>query len=74
MISSEDLAATPPLLLVIVDTEEDFDWSVPVSRSNTAVDSISAQHLAQEIFSAYGVVPTYVIDYPIATDENSVCR
>ena len=47
-----------PLLLVVVDTEEEFDWRLPVSRSNTAVGSIVEQHLAQDVFAAYAVVPT----------------
>ena len=69
---AEVSASISPLLLVVVDTEEEFDWRLPVSRSNTAVGSISEQHLAQDVFATYGVVPMYVVDYPIATDENSV--
>jgi peptidoglycan/xylan/chitin deacetylase (PgdA/CDA1 family) len=57
---------------VIIDTEEEFDWSRPLSRENTATDSIVAQSLAQEIFAKYDVTPTYVIDYPVATSETAV--
>ena len=56
-----------PLLLVVVDTEEEFDWAKPHSRAETAVTALAAQPLAQEIFAARGVVPTYVVDYPVAT-------
>ena len=42
----------PPLLLVVIDTEEEFDWSRPHSRENTAVTSLAAQSLAQAIFDA----------------------
>jgi hypothetical protein len=63
---------SPPLLLVIVDTEEDFDWASPLSREATAVRSIPDQRRAQEIFDERGVVPTYVIDYPVATSGAAV--
>lgn len=63
---------SPPLLLVIIDTEEEFDWSRPLSRQNTGTNSIVAQSLAQDIFAKYGVTPTYVIDYPVATSELAV--
>ncbi len=61
-----------PLLTVVIDTEEEFDWDKPFSRENVAVESIAAQHRAQEIFARYGIVPTYVIDYPVASTESSV--
>lgn len=63
---------SPPLLLVVIDTEEEFDWRQPHSRANTAVTSIAAQGLAQDIFSRYGIVPTYVIDHPVASDSAAV--
>ncbi len=65
-------ADTPPLLLVIVDTEEEFDWGRPLSRDNTSVESIAEQHRAQEIFARHGVVPTYMVDYPVATSERAI--
>ena len=61
----------PPQLLVIIDTEEEFDWGQPVARENTSVETIDAQHRAQEIFGRYGIVPTYVVDYPVAATESS---
>ncbi len=65
-------AGGPPLLLVVIDTEEEFDWRQPHSRANTAVTSIGAQGPAQDIFARYGIVPTYVIDYPVASDSVAV--
>ncbi len=61
-----------PLLTVIIDTEEEFDWAKPFSRDNVAVESIAAQRKAQEIFARYGIVPTYVIDYPVAATDSSI--
>jgi hypothetical protein len=65
-------ANSPPLLLVIVDTEEEFDWSQPVASANRSVGSIAAQRRAQEVFARYGVVPTYVIDCPVASTPAAV--
>lgn len=61
-----------PLLLVVIDTEEEFDWSQPHARENTSVSAIAAQGLAQEVFDHHGIVPTYVIDYPVATTPAAV--
>lgn len=62
-------ASEPPRLLVVVDTEEEFDWSAPFDRDATGVEAMSRQHLAQKVCSSYGLAPTYVVDYPVATQE-----
>jgi len=56
-----------PLFQVVVDTEEEFDWSRPFDRRSIGVGSIAAQQLAQALFAPYGLRPTYVIDYPVAS-------
>ncbi|TVR80162.1 MAG: glycosyltransferase [Rhodospirillales bacterium] len=58
--------------MVVIDTEEEFDWGKPLARSNTSVRSIAAQGLAQRVFRSYSLTPTYVIDYPVATDPAAV--
>jgi len=65
------LAADRPLLCVIVDTEEAFDWSRPLSRANRSVADIHAQARAHDVFAPFGIVPTYVVDYPVATDPEA---
>jgi hypothetical protein len=62
----------PPTLLVSIDTEEEFDWSAPVSPRNRSVRH--ARHLSrlQEVFDATGARPTYLIDHPIATTDLSL--
>ena len=62
----------PPELLVVVDTEEEVDWSAPFARENLATRSIPAQARAHQIYERFGVIPTYVIDYPVATDPLAV--
>lgn len=62
----------PPVLCVIVDAEEEFHWSDPISAQHHATQSIQAQKKAHEIFAHYGVVPTYLVTYPVATDPAAV--
>ncbi len=63
----EDMA---PRLLVVVDTEEEFDWTAPFSRTATSVQAMKAQETAQRLFEPYGIRPTYVIDYPVASQPD----
>lgn len=61
-----------PVLAVIVDTEEEFDWSKPLSRTNrgvTAIDSLEASHEA--VYDDLGLKPAYVIDHPVAATRSS---
>ena len=67
-------ADMPPTLLVVIDTEEEFDWNTTFDRGSTSVDNIGSQHLAQDLFTAAGIVPTYAIDYPVATTPSSPCN
>ncbi len=62
----------PPQLAIVVDTEEEFDWARPVSRQNRGTSSVPAQALIHEVYDPLGIVPTYVIDHPVATDPVSV--
>jgi len=61
-----------PKLLVVVDTEEEFDWGKPHSRSEISVSHMKFQERTQRIFERYKVKPTYVVDYPIASQEQGV--
>lgn len=63
-------ADSPPLLTVIVDAEEEFDWSQPVSPRSTGVSAIRHQVKAHRIFERYAVKPTYLVDYPVAAQAD----
>ncbi|MSP42364.1 MAG: hypothetical protein EXR08_03225 [Alphaproteobacteria bacterium] len=63
----DDLSDLAPQLLVIVDTEEEFDWAAPFDRGSTGVQSIRWQSLLRELYRGFGVRPTYVVDYPVAS-------
>ncbi len=59
-----------PQLLVVIDTEEEFDWSKNFSRANTSVQSIRGVSAIQKIFDQYHIRPVYVIDYPVASQPD----
>ena len=53
-------------LIVVIDTEEEFNWSQDFSRQNTSVKSMRSIEKIQTIFNEYGIAPVYVVDYPVA--------
>ena len=60
-------AAQAPVLVVIVDTEAEFDWESDRPRQAMGVSSVKCQDRAQRIYEKYGVRPTYVLDYPVSS-------
>ena len=54
-------------LVVVVDTEEEFDWSADFSRCNTSVKAMRFIIRMQRIFDEYHIRPVYVVDYPVAS-------
>jgi hypothetical protein len=61
-----------PQLIVVIDTEEEFDWMADPDPKNNTVHAINSIHKVQEIFDEYSIVPCYVVDYPIASQAESV--
>lgn len=62
-------AGERPVLLSVVDTEEEFDWDSDFHREATSVEAMGSLHLGQEIFEELGIRPTYVVDFPVASQE-----
>jgi len=60
-------AEQQPMLVTTIDAEEDFDWFKPFSRTTRDVSSMASQHLAHRTFERYRVTPTYLLDYPVAS-------
>jgi len=58
-----------PYLMVVVDAEEEFDWSV-VPSSSISVKAMRHQDRAQRIFERYGIVPTYAVDFAVAAQAD----
>lgn len=61
-----------PTLLVVIDTEEEFDWSAEFSSANTGTSAMRHIHRGQSLFDEFGIRPTYVIDYPVATNSEAI--
>jgi hypothetical protein len=55
--------------VVYVDTEEEFDWTQPQSRAETSTETVRHLPEFQRMCDANGVVPTYLVDYPIAASD-----
>jgi glycosyltransferase involved in cell wall biosynthesis len=62
-----DVGPGPPILMVIIDAEAEFDWEGPFSSSLVSVRNLSRQAIAQDVFDRYEVTPTYLVDYAVAT-------
>lgn len=63
----------PPVLLVVVDTEEEFPWDQPFNRDHISTDTVAAQPaLHDRIFDRLGIVPTYMVDWPVATAPRAI--
>ena len=62
-----------PVLLVIVDTEGEFAWDQPFNRNAIGTTSIASQPLMHaRVFDKFGIVPTYMVDWPVATTRSAV--
>ena len=64
--------AWQPTLVVVVDTEEEFDWGAPFDSNSRSTMNILYQTLSQDIMDRHGVVPTYVIDFPVASTPRAI--
>jgi len=74
MIERELIRVDPesrPILVVVIHTEEEFDWDKPYDRNATGVAHMRHIARAQNVFDDFGIVPNYVVDYPIATQAEA---
>ena len=55
--------------LLTVDTEEEFDWDKPLRREGYGLDHIPRLAQFQQFCEGMGVVPIYLVDWPIATSS-----
>lgn len=72
---SQDRIALDPgfgtRFMLFVDTEEEFDWDAPFSRTGHGVTAIEGMARGQTYFAAAGVKPVYVTDYPVVDDDRA---
>lgn len=60
-----------PVLSIIVDCEEGFDWSRPVQGTPYDLDSISQLFRIVERTRALGAKPTLLTTYPVMNDDGA---
>jgi hypothetical protein len=60
-------ADDPPMVVVVVDTEAEFDWARQKPRRAMGMTSVKRQAQTLPIFERYGVRPTFVLDYPVSS-------
>ena len=66
----QDLVALPPgppILIVMIDAEAEFDWNGPFLRTLVSVRNLSRQVIVQDVFDRLGIKPTFLVDYAVAT-------
>jgi len=63
---------TRPMLLTVVHTEEEFDWSKPFDRNSRATTHLCELGRVREIFDRRDVSAVYMVDYPAASDRTAV--
>jgi hypothetical protein len=51
---------------VVVDVEEEFDWSKPFSSESQGVEAIRWINLGHTLLQAFGIVPAYLLTHPVA--------
>jgi len=61
-----------PKLVVVIDTEEEFDWDAPFSRDSRSVQNIARLPALFDQFAEFGAAPLCVLSYPVMDDLASV--
>jgi hypothetical protein len=61
-----------PILTVVIHTEEEFEWGKGFDKKSVGTRHIKHIHTAQDIFDEYSIKPTYVVDYPIASQQEAI--
>jgi len=51
---------------VVVDVEEEFDWTKPFSSESRGVEAIRWINLGHAVLRAFGITPAYLLTYPVA--------
>lgn len=61
-----------PTFIMTVDTEEEFDWNKPFSRSGYGTTHLTSVPRFQTLCSEHDVKPCYLVDFPITEDRFGV--
>jgi len=61
-----------PVCTLAIDAEEDFDWNAPIQGIQHSTGHLRNVRALQDILGAYGIVPTYLVTYPVLEDADVV--
>ncbi len=59
-------------VLLTVDTEEEFDWTGQFSTTGHSLAHVPRLRTFQEFCEGLGVVPVYLVDWPIASSPEAI--
>lgn len=62
----------PPLVVLAIDAEEDFDWLRPLPGTDHATGCMRHLGDLQSITGAYGLPPCYLLTWPVLQDEEAM--
>ncbi|MFO1056637.1 MAG: polysaccharide deacetylase family protein [Dongiaceae bacterium] len=65
-----DLGPGAPLLVAVIDTEAEFDWSQPFARNLTGIANLRHLAPAQRLMERYGIRPAYMVDYAVSSQPD----
>ena len=57
------------ILVLSVDTEEEFDWNSGFPQDNCSIENINQIPGFQYFCENLGIRPTYLVDYPVISDQ-----
>ncbi len=60
-----------PMLLVVIDTEAEFDWQKGTGADAGQVSAIADLPRGVEVFLRHGLKPALVVDWPVASQDSS---
>ena len=55
-----------------IDAEEDFDWDSPIRGTSNSTSHMRNVRVLETILGAYGIVPTYLLTFPVLEDADVV--
>ncbi|WP_139839691.1 WalW protein [Oceanibacterium hippocampi] len=61
-----------PVLLTAIHAEEEFDWHADFDRASTGVGHMREIDRLQDVFAATGTRATYLVGYPVATQDEAI--
>ena len=65
-------ALTRGICTIVIDAEEDFDWGRPLPGTDFSVECMNRVTELRPLLSASGIVPAYMLTYPILNDAHIV--